>query len=67
MYSIQTSHAINLTTNFKEESCSDYLILSVSIELELGEITDAIGVTIESPSGFVYDDSVIDLPDCVVV
>jgi hypothetical protein len=43
------------------------LILSITIELELGEISDAVGVTVESPSGFVYDDSGVDLPDCVVV
>lgn len=67
MYSFQSSDAISLTTKFKEESCSDYLILSISIELALGEISDTVGVSIESPSGFVYDDSGVDLPDYVVV
>ncbi|XP_070497167.1 thioester-containing protein 1 allele R1-like [Chironomus tepperi] len=66
VYSIQSSDAISLMTQFKEESCSDYLILSVSIELELGELSDTIGISIESPSGFVYDDIGIELLDYLV-
>jgi len=37
------------------------------VELALGEISDAVGVTVESPSGFVFVDSGTVLPDYVVV
>ena len=67
MYSNQSSSAIRLSTQFKDGSCNDYLILTVSIELALADVSDIVVVSIESPSGFIYDDSASALPDYVVV
>lgn len=61
------SYKVAVSIAFKPESCNEFLILEVTLEVDLDAVGDVVKLTVEIPSGFIFDSLDSAYADSVIV